>query len=307
VAADTSAVYFRDGSKLLKLPANAAAGAAPTILSSSADIQDDPVLKDGLFWTSVAQYLNGAGSANMVVEQVSQLDSLQYGSSTAALEAPCACLATIYAQLARNILRTQQNAFAGELQNSLGIPASVTVDDFFQVSNPNSPCSKTGGKGAAWAGNGTWTNPAYGAAVGFTVTNPIGATDLSAALANGPVLLEGATSSATGAAEAHWILANGPATIQYASAKVSGIVAYDPLSGSKILLTGGAGSYSVKFILDPVTSAWCNFSVTCAGKGSGTLVSHINTPTMNPPFKIGDLNSIKAFRPNHYRALTISP
>jgi hypothetical protein len=301
-AADTGFVYFTDGTQLFKLISDAGAGGKPILLSTSAHF-DASTLDHGLYWTDKAGSIDGAGAVHMVVEQVSQLDSLQYGSSTAAMEAPCAGLGAIYTQLARSVLRLQ-NPTTLNAPGYMGIIQNITIDEFLDVTNPTSPCASTSGSGAVWAGVGSFHNPVSGAVKGLTTTNALGLTDIGSLLSTGPVLLESVAPSAAGP---HWILATEQAVVSYAGATVSGVIAYDPLSGTKILLTGGGGSNAATLILDPVTSAWCGFSDPCAGAGGATLVSHINTSTMKPAFNTADLAAIQSFQPSYYRAITISP
>ncbi len=308
IEANTNSVYFTDGASLYQMPFGVTSPTVskPMLLSSAVDYDSGP-LAYGLYWTSVAGRTDGAGSAHMVVEQVSQLDSLQYSSTVAAKEAPCACLSTIFAQLARTILRAQNPAFG--TQNGLGVPTNITIDNFFDVINPSSPCSLAGGAGADWNGFSPFHNPVYGAAQGTDASNskPMQFFNISSKLSAGPVILDGSVVGASGVTESHYILATDQAAVQYGGKKYTGIVAFDPLSGSKVFLTGGSGSYSVKLMLDPVTSQWCAFGDVCAGANNTTLVSHINKPTFSPQFGVNDLNVLMRFVPNHYRAVTVLP
>jgi len=285
---DGAAVYFIDHGTLKILPTNATISTPPLILASSVAAAYS-TLDDGFYWADDADGSAGSGKLTYIVQQVSQLDSLQYSTTDLAGKLyTCSCKAAAFAMLARSVL----------ISHGLDVAASgVKVDSFFSGVESQDPC--TDGVGADWAGNGTWMNPVHDD-VQLSDNIPIGNTDIASLLKSGPVFLG---RKGTKNSNLHWVLATNVATIVHGSEKLSGIAAYDPLTGSKVLLQGGAGSYRIKLILDPTTNLWCTFSE-CA------LVNDINNAALKfgaigGGFTSNDLSFLQAFTPSYYQTALV--
>ncbi|HWA92539.1 MAG TPA: hypothetical protein VG889_21085 [Rhizomicrobium sp.] len=283
LATDGAQVYFTDGTTLKSIPVNATSPSKALTLASAVS----PVhwtLNDGLYWTDSGDGSPGAGKIFYVVQQASQLDALQYSTSAdaAALQA-CAALPALYATLARTVLEAQ----------GLHVAATgVKFDDFYRVVDSGNPCA-SGGGAADWSGNGVWQNPVQGNVAFAARKKATAATDLAALLAGGPVMLQGTKS-------ARWLLATNAAVVTHGSDQVAGISAYDPLSGSRLLLQPDAGSYHAALILDPRTNVWCAWAAECPN-----LVKDIKSSTLK--FISYDLGVLQDFAPKFYITTTVRP
>jgi hypothetical protein len=288
---DGAQVYFVDNGVLKSLPVNAISGNKPLTLASSIAVSRS-TLNDGFYWTTVGSGQPGAGSVSYVVQQASQIDNFQYSSTSVAVsEHKCSCQAAVLAMLARSVLKAQ-----GQYTAATGIK----IDDFFQVTDPTNPCGGKGGGGDWGPTIGTWKNPVYNN-VKLQKKSPItSTTNLSSLLQTGPVLLQDSL-------KPHWILATNQAAVSYNNSAVSGIVAYDPLSGSKVLLTAvQPGTYKVGLILDPKTNVWCGSSTDCPN-----LLKDINGAALKfsvMHFSSYDLTKVlETFTPDNYIQTIVRP
>jgi hypothetical protein len=296
---DGAQVYFSDSGSLFLLPVLATTGDLPINLSSVGTVGSS-TLNDGFYWIDGGNGSPGAGFLSYIVEQASQVDSYQYSSTpNAKLEHKCSCKAAVYAALARYVLRAQ-----GQFTAATG----VKIDDFFYVGSP-APCAAGDTtSGGFWAGNKlNWTNPVFDN-VKFGAKTKIAGDVLESMLANGPVLVQDDS-------KPHWVLATNVATVAYDGGQVTGIVAYEPLSGSKVLLAynSSSSSYYVDLILDPLMNIWCSGTAGCPN-----LLSDINRGALRystpfnangtPNFSKYDLESVvEKFTPDYAIAATVSP
>lgn len=302
VSTDGSDVYFVDNGALEVLPVNAANHPVdPLMLVSSSVNVSYSELGDGFYWADDGDGTDGAGSLYYVVEQASQLDSLQY-TKLALVEKPnkmykCSCEAAVFAMLARNVLRAQGQYVAA---------SGIKIDDFFYIATENNPCNPNDNGGAYWYGNNNgWMNPVSNNITFGTYTKVTKKTNIASLLSAGPVLLQTKPKSA----EPHWILATNVATVQYGSNQVTGVVAYDPLSGTKLLLQESGGTYQ-NLILDPLTDVWSSCSGSCT-----TLLSDINGGALQfsylnrkrESFSLYDLDYVLGFTPNYYCTTSVTP
>jgi hypothetical protein len=286
VQTDGAAVYFLDRGALKLLPTNAMDGIAPLTLASSAAISYS-TLNDGLYWADDADGSPGAGKIYYLVQQASQLDALQYSTTDAANKLySCSCKAATFALLARTVL----------LSHGQDVAASgVKIDYFFDTNGSQEPCSDKNAPGATWAANGRWKNPVYSDVV-LSGVQKIGTVDVASLLKSGPVFLGRSDS------DLHWMLATNVAKVLHGHDNVSGIAAYDPLSGSKVLLQGQSGSYQIAFVLDPKTNLWCTFS-------ECSLVDDINNAALQyghvKKFTSEDLSFLQQFKPSNYQTANV--
>jgi hypothetical protein len=284
---DGAAVYFLDHGALKVLPTNATTSIVPLSLASSAAAAYS-TLDDGFYWADDADGSPGSGKLNYVVQQVSQLDSLQYSTTDLAGKLyACSCKAATFAMLARSVLISHGQDVAA---------SGVKIDSFFNTGGSQDPCPDESAPGAAWTGNGTWKNPVYND-VQLSDVSAIGSVDVASLLKSGPVFLGRKDS------DLHWVLATNVATVVHGSSKVSGIAAYEPLTGSKVLLQGGAGSYRIALILDPNTNVWCSFS-------ECSLVNDINNAALKfgaikGGFTPGELSFLQKFTPTNYQTAMV--
>lgn len=286
---DGAAVYFLDNGFLKLLPVNANIGVAPLALASSASVSSS-TLADGFYWTDVGNGNPGTGELNYVVQQVSQLDGLQYSRSDLAIKLyKCSCKAATFAMLARGVLRSHGQYVAA---------TGVKIDYFFNTNGSQDPCPDKNAPGADWyAANGAWKNPVLDD-VELGDPHKIGATDIALLVQKGPVLLGRSDSNL------HWILATNLAKVTHGNDTASGIAAYDPLSGSKVLVQGQAGAYYLGLILDPKTNTWCNWTTDCPN-----LIDDMNKAALKfgivKAFTSRDVSFLQSFTPSHYQAAVV--
>jgi hypothetical protein len=274
---------------LKMLPVNASSGISPITLAYKISISST-ALDDGFYWADVGDGNPGDGKLLYVVQQRSQLDGLQYSTSAMAKKLyKCSCKAATFAMLARAVLESHGQHTAA---------TAVKVDYFFDTNGSDDPCPDPNAPGANWyTANGSWKNPAVGD-VDLGTIQGIGTTDIASLVQAGPVFLGRQDTNV------HWILATNLATVMHGNDKVTGIAAYDPLSGSKVLVQGQSGSYLLALILDPKTNTWCDWDVDCPN-----LVDDMNNSALQfgvvKPFTAGDLSFLQNFTPSHYQASVV--
>src|SRR5262249_9074067 len=142
-------------------------------------------------------------------------------------------------------------------------------------------------------GNGTWQNPVQSNGTFGTKTKVTASFDLATQVANGPVLLQGTKT-------ARWLLATNTATVTHSSGPGSGISAYDPQNGTRVLRRAKSGGYNPVLILDPKTHVWCAWVAECPN-----LVTDMRSTTLN--FTAASLEPTQDFVAKFYIAATVRP
>jgi len=283
LATDGAKIYFLAGGGLKTLPVTATNSTAPRNVASGVTPQYW-TLNNGFHWTEFSGDTPGTGAVFYVAQQSSQLDTLQYTlSANEALLYKCTALAAVYANMARTVLEAQAQHVAA---------TGIKIDDFYRISGSGDPCA-TGGGAGDWTGNGTWQNPVQSNVTFGTKTTITASFDLTAQVANGPVLLQGTRTP-------RWLLATNTATVTHGLGPVSGISAYDPQTGTRVLLQANSGSYNPVLILDPKTNVWCAWVAECPN-----LVNDMRSTTLN--FVASSLEPTQDFVAKFYIPATVRP
>jgi hypothetical protein len=282
---DGAKVYFIDGQNLRTLPVNAITSDKPVTYASGVH-PDFWTLDNGFYWTDDGDGTPGSGSVYYIAQQASQYDRMRYSSAAAESSLKsCASVPAVYTALARTVLEAQGQH----------VPATgVKIDDFYRITDAGNPCG-SGGGAPDWSGNGAWQNPVQSAVAFGSARNVTASTDLSSLVNQGPVMIQGENS-------VRWMLLTSDSSVPHGAEQVSGISAYDPLSGSRVLFQfdSGTGKYKAVLILDPRANVWCAWTADCP-----RLVSDIHTSTLN--FNINTLGIIENFVPRRYIATTVRP